>query len=51
MIKESKYYSKVTETQFNKPLVVTKKDNDDDNNEILDLEKSIWRTWSESKRS
>ena len=29
MIKEKKYYSKIIETEFNKPLIMTKKYNED----------------------
>ena len=32
MIRESKYFSKIIETEFNKPLVMSGKDHEDFNN-------------------
>ena len=53
MIKENKSFSKINETEFNKPLVMTKKGSWRFYKlyEMLDLWKWIWKSWNESKRS
>ena len=40
VIKEIEYYSKITETEFNKPLVMSEKDHEDFNNSNKDFNNS-----------